>query len=164
MRSSNATAPRRKYMLNNCFLSLGQFEIFNSFFIARAGQKYSFRLKDHFDFVVEKQVLAIGTGTETTFQLNKIYSDNVSPHTRKITKPKPQTLSIWNNTEHIVEHSINYNSGVVILNAPLEIDHQIIASFEFDVPVRFVNDSFEYSFNIDGTISLDKIEMIEVIE
>jgi len=38
------------------------------------------------------------------------------------------------------------------------------ASFEFDVPVRFADDSLEYSFNQDGTISLDEAELIEVLE
>ena len=35
--------------------------------------------------------------------------------------------------------------------------------YEFDVLVRFENDSYQYSFNEDGTISLDNVKLIEVV-
>ena len=51
-RSSDSKIARRRYLLKGCRLSQLQFDAFNSFFIARAGKRFSFRLKDYFDFTV----------------------------------------------------------------------------------------------------------------
>ena len=54
IRNSDTQTPRRRYVLKDCRLSLSQFESFNSFFKARAGMRFAFRLRDHFDYKVEK--------------------------------------------------------------------------------------------------------------
>jgi uncharacterized protein (TIGR02217 family) len=163
-RSSDNQIARRRYILKNCRLSQAQFDAFNSFFMARAGKRFSFRLKDYFDFTVDKQVIAIGDSVETKFQLHKLYPDNFAPYVRNITKPKINSLRLWVNREGIFPQGINFNTGIVQLASALEAGVQLVASFEFDVPVRFVHDNFSYSFNTDGTISLDNAEMIEVLE
>ncbi|RTK92289.1 MAG: TIGR02217 family protein [Rickettsiales bacterium] len=164
IRSSDVIIPRKKYILRNCRLSEGQFELFNSFYIARAGRRYSFLLKDYFDYKVEKQLIAIGDGVTDQFQLSKTYFDSISSHIRNIRKPKLNTILIWIDQEQQSIKELDESLGRVTLDTPPPEHSQIIASFEFNVVVRFNNDSFEYSFNDDGTISLDNIEMIEVIE
>ncbi len=163
-RSSDSQIARRRYFLKECRLSQAQFDAFNSFFIARSGKRFSFRLKDYFDFMVNKQTIATGDDVEKTFQLQKLYQDDFVPYLRKITKPKTDTLKLWIKNEEIFPQEIDLNTGVVTLPKPVPLDVQLVASFEFDVPVRFANDSFEYSFKKDGTISLDKAELIEVLE
>ena len=163
-RSSDSQIARRRYLLKGCRLSQSQFDAFNSFFIARAGKRFSFRLKDYFDFTVDKQIIAIGDDIETKFQLKKLYHDDFAPYLRNITKPKINTLKLWLNNEEIVPQDIGLNDGIVNLGKPLPTGVKLVAIFEFDVPVRFANDNFEYSFNKDGTISLDKAELIEVLE
>lgn len=164
-RSSDSQIARRRYLLKGCRLSQSQFNTFNSFFIARAGKRFSFRLKDYFDFVVEKQIIATGDDVETMFQLQKLYQDDFVPYLRTITKPKINTVKLWkNNNEEIFPQEIDLNTGIVKLSRPVPQGEQLVASFEFDVPVRFANDSFEYSFNQDGTISLNNAELVEVLE
>lgn len=164
IRSSDNIIPRKKYILRNCRLSESQFELFNSFYVARAGRRYSFLLKDYFDYKVEKQLIAVGDGVTDQFQLRKTYFDSISSHVRSIKKPKQDTILIWVDQEQQNIKELDENLGKVTLGAPPPEHSQVIASFEFNVVVRFNNDSFEYSFNDDGTISLDNIEMIEVIE
>ncbi|GAB4164477.1 MAG: DUF2460 domain-containing protein [Rickettsiaceae bacterium] len=164
IRSSDSVVPRRKYTLKGCRLSLAQFEAFNSFFIARAGKRFAFRLKDHFDFSVKKQIIASGSDGETKIQLHKIYPDELQPHARKITKPKGQTIKLWINQTELDLQEVDTCLGVITLPGPLGKGDVLVASFEFDVPVRFANDHFNYSFNTDGTISLDDVDMVEVIE
>ena len=163
-RSSDSQIARRRYLLKGCRLSQSQFDAFNSFFIARAGKRFSFRLKDYFDFTVDKQIIAIGDDIETKFQLKKLYHDDFAPYLRNITKPKINTLKLWLNNEEIIPQDIGSDTGIVQLSKAVPTATSLAASFEFDVPVRFANDSFEYSFNQDGTISLDKAELIEVLE
>jgi uncharacterized protein (TIGR02217 family) len=83
---------------------------------------------------------------------------------RNITKPKINTLKLWLNNEEIVPQHIDPYTGIIQLPKAIPTYGELVASFEFDVPVRFVNDNLEYSFNQDGTISLDKAELIEVLE
>lgn len=163
-RNSDTHFPRRRYTLKDCRLSLDQFELFNSFFKARAGRRFAFRLKDHFDYKVTKQVVAMGDGSTKSFQLKKIYKDKVSPYARVITRPIIKTIKIWCNDTLIQPESIDKNTGIICLNKAIQKDSKLIASFEFDVPVRFMHDSFQYSFNRDGTILLDNAELIEVLE
>ena len=163
-RSSDSKIARRRYLLKGCRLSQLQFDAFNSFFIARAGKRFSFRLKDYFDFTVDKQVIATGNDIETKFQLKKLYHDDFTPYLRNITKPKINTLKLWQNNEEIVPQHIDPYTGIIQFPKAIPTYVELVASFEFDVPVRFANDNFEYSFNQDGTISLDKAELIEVLE
>lgn len=164
-RSSDYVNPRRKYMLKGCRLSPSQFDSFNSFFIARGGRRYSFLLKDYFDYSVEKQLIATGSGkNQVEFQLNKIYPDEISSYTRAIRNIKENSFKCWIGDNEATPQNIDLKAGKVTLERALAENEELIASFEFNVQVRFVNDNFEYEFNDDGTISLNNIEMIEVIE
>lgn len=163
-RSSDNVLPRRKYELRQCIVSINQFELFNRFFIARAGKRFGFRLKDHFDFTIVRQSIAKGDGCLAQFQLKKIYYDEYISHTRIITKPRRSNLKFWIGPDEIEAQEIDLNTGIITLSHPLPQDQELIASCEFDVPVRFVHDNFTYNFNPDGSVSLENIEMIEVLE
>ena len=161
LRNSDNDEPKRRYCLKNCMLSIGQFESFYSFFKARAGRCFSFRMRDHLDYKVEKQVIATGDGSRKEFQLQKIYNDLISPYIRTITKPIASTVKLWKRQDEPIEpESIDANTGKVSLTHSLANDEPLSASFEFDVVVRFVNDDFQYSSNQDNTITLNNVESI----
>ncbi|MDC0865196.1 DUF2460 domain-containing protein, partial [Rickettsiaceae bacterium] len=63
LRSSDSDIPKRHYILKECILSISQFESFYSFFKARSGRCFSFRMRDHFDYKVKKQVIAVGNNS-----------------------------------------------------------------------------------------------------
>lgn len=163
IRNSNSMLPKRSYILKDCRLSKKQFEAFNNFFYARMGKKFSFRLKDYCDFKVEKQLIDKGDGVVKEFQLVKLYSDPVAPYIRKITKPTSESIHLYLGEEPIVPESIDLELGCVSLTDPVPEESELYASFEFDISVRFERDSYQYSFNSDGTISLDDVKLIEVI-
>lgn len=163
VRNSNSLIPKRSYLLKDCRLSRNQFEEFNSFFYARCGRRFAFRLKDYCDFKVKKQQIGKGDGITTDFQLIKIYQDSVAPYIRKITKPVDKTLTIYTGENTIIPKFIDLKTGLIGLTDVLEEGIELFASFEFDVPVRFEKDSFHYSFNEDGTISLDDVRLVEVL-
>lgn len=142
VRNSDSQMPKRRYNLKNCFLSANQFEAFNSFFQARAGKRFSFRLRDHFDYKVEKQIIATSDGVNNEFQLQKIYADAVSPYRRIITKPVLDSVKILVDNDLQEGAFIEANSGKVRLQQIVKKNIDISASFIFDVPVRFAADSF----------------------
>ena len=163
VRNSSSLLPKRSYLLQNCHLSKAQFEVFNDFFYARNGKRFAFRLKDYCDSKVEKQLIGTGNGVLTEFQLIKIYKDSIAPYTRKIINPTAETIQVYLGEELVVLEAINLKTGCVTLPEAVEDEVEVFASFEFDVSVRFENDSYQYSFNEDGTISLDNVKLIEVV-
>jgi uncharacterized protein (TIGR02217 family) len=163
VRSLDSALPRRSYSLKDCRLSKAQFEVFNSFFYARRGRRFSFRLKDYCDYKVKDQQIVIIDAKSHQFQLTKIYPDLIAPFTRKIIKPVSKTIKISGVKD--IKSKISWsllNEGVVKISTSLVKDTKLLLSYEFDVLVRFDKDSFQYSFNEDGTISLDDVKLIEV--
>lgn len=163
VRNAISLRPKRTYQLKDCRLSRTQFDIFNSFFYARCGKRYAFRLKDHFDYKVKKQLIGKGDGAIKEFQLVKIYQDSKAPYIREITKPLDKSVSVFTDEDKIVPEEINLKTGKIRLSEALPENTELFVNFEFDVPVRFDKDSFQYSFNQDGTISLDDVRLVEVL-
>lgn len=164
MRNSDTQKPKRRYSLQNCCLSLQQFEAFYSFFQARAGQRFSFRLRDHFDYKVERQIIGVGDGVNTEFQLCKTYDDELLAYVRTITKPVRGSVSLWHIDQELEVESMDENSGKVSLSEPPGEGVEVSASFVFDVPVRFAADAIRYSLGADGSIIVEDVELIEVYE
>jgi uncharacterized protein (TIGR02217 family) len=163
-RNMDTQIPRRRYRLENCALSKKEFELFYSFFQARGGQRFSFRMRDHFDCKTDKHAIGVGDGENTEFQLYKIYEDDIAPYQRLITKPVVDSVEVWHVDQMLAAESIDENSGIVTLQEAPDEGVEICASFEFDVPVRFATDFIKYSLRPDGSIGLDDVELIEVYE
>ena len=66
--------------------------------------------------------------------------------------------------DKLIQANIEYNTGVIGLAVPLNKYELLTADFQFDVPVRFLEDFFDYSYRTDGSIALTNIELIEVVE
>lgn len=147
----------QEYMISDCRLSLEQFEEFNSFFRARHGQQYSFRMRDYADSILKNEIIAIGDGIEKSFEVYKYYQDKISPYKRRITKLSPEFTSIN------LRGDVDYNNGIITLESPLNLGENLIMNSLFDVPVRFLNDSFRYNFNLDGSVTINDLKLIEVI-
>lgn len=163
VRNANSLVPTRNYSLKNCHLSKTQFESFYNFFYARCGQRFAFRLRDSADFRARDQIIGKGDGSLVEFQLVKIYPDPISPYIREINKPRAESIKIYQGENFFEIETLDLETGKVKLTAPPANDQELYASFDFDVMVRFNKDSFQYSFNNDGTISLDDVNLVEVV-
>jgi uncharacterized protein (TIGR02217 family) len=163
IRSSDRNEVIHKYKIKEARLSLEQFEAFNSFFKARGGRRFSFRFKDRADYAASKVIIGKGDGQSKDFQLYKIYQDSMRPFVRRITKPVNEKVNIYISSRRALV-SVNHTSGIVTFANPPEQGVDIIADFEFDVPVRFSLDNFGYQFKNDGSIELSDFELIEVSE
>ncbi len=137
---------------------------FIAFFKQGAGQRFSFRLRDHFDYKVERQTIGVADGVNTEFQLYKTYDDTVSSYVRTITKPVRGSVSLWHIDQELEIESVDENSGKIRLSEAPGEGVAICASFLFDVPVRFAADAIRYSLGVDGSIMVEDVELIEVHE
>jgi uncharacterized protein (TIGR02217 family) len=128
-----------------------------AFFEARRGPLYGFRWKDWSDYksgLPSKPVSALdteigrGDGVRTVFQLQKVYLSGPASYARPITKPVAGTVQIAVAGLPKVEgteFTVDATTGLVSFVFPPDINAQITAGFEFDVPVRFATDAIQVS-------------------
>lgn len=140
---------RRRYDAGVAMRSLDDVEELIAFFEARHGQLYGFRWKDWSDFrsvpssldiSFADQVIGNGDGASTQFQLTKVYRSGEQTYARPIRKPVLGTVRIgWGDAEktETVDYTIDYTTGLVTFSSPPPEEAEIVAGYEFDVPVRF---------------------------
>lgn len=143
-----------------------------SFFRARAGRAYGFRFKDWTDYksslpentlVATDQNLGTGDGSNTSFSLAKTYNSGAINHVRKITKPVSGSIVIA--LDGMVQSSGwqgDVNTGVVSFDVAPAVGVTVSAGFEFDVPVRFVEDSIMVTLETFHAGDIPAIPLIEV--
>jgi uncharacterized protein (TIGR02217 family) len=135
---------------------------------ARQGPAYPFRFKDWSDFEGVDMAIGTGDGVDATFQLVKTYDDGVIQVTRIIQLPVSGTVEISVagavKTE-VTHYTINYSTGIVTFtggNIPAAAQ-AVTASFEFDVPVRFAEDTLKVSMTMDDFGDIPSIPLVEVL-
>jgi uncharacterized protein (TIGR02217 family) len=153
----------QKYIIKNCLLSSEQFQEFSAFFRGRYGRKFSFRMRDFTDYQTLRAEKLLPIGNGNSYQLIKTYDDVLNPTRRIITKPIISTIKVASNDASIDEFTVDSLTGIITMDQSIENQDSLKAKFEFDVEVRFDNDSYEYSYRSDGAIMLSDIELIEVI-
>lgn len=147
------------------------YDILN-FFEARQGPLYSFRFRDSLDYksspftqdpTALDQIIGVGDGTQTTFQLQKTYGDTAGATSRHITKPLADTVRVAINGSATLEFTLDELTGVVEFNSPPPNGSELTAGFEFDVPVRFDTPQLDISLDAFGAGEIPSISLIEVL-
>lgn len=148
---------RRRYDAGLGMRSLDDIETLIAFFEARRGQMYGFRWKDWSDFkssgasaepAFGDQVIAIADGVTEVFQLVKTYRSGAFTYARPITKPVAGTVRVGIEQDEMAEaidYTLDVTTGLVTFVHPPAPGQEIVAGFEFDVPVRFDTDRIQTS-------------------
>lgn len=164
---------RRRYDAGIGMRSLDDLEMLIAFFEARAGQLHGFRWKDWTDYkscvasqgcLATDQVIGVGDGTTTAFQLAKNYRSGTATYRRPVAKPVAGTVLVALSGDQRAEgthYSFDVGSGVVTFDVAPAEGAEITAGFEFDVPVRFDTDRIEASV---ASFSAGEIPSVPIIE
>jgi len=152
----------QKYKVINCILNQEQFDEFNSFFRNRYGARYCFRLKDFSDYKVHKQLIAKYPNAMRSFNFVKYYNNHNSVYTRPILRPIIHSLKVYINDEPII-FDVDPESLAITISRALAYNEELFISFEFDVNVRFYSDYFSYHLREDGSIAIERLDLIEVL-
>lgn len=165
---------RRRYDAGVGMRSLDDIDALVSFFEARRGQLFGFRWKDWSDYKscrpnaeigFEDQIIGVGNGETTQFQLTKAYSSGDETYTRPITKPVFSTVRVGianNEQRETIHYDVDLATGIVtIFDAP-EDGAEITAGFEFDVPVRFDADAIQTSVASFRAGDVPRVPIVEV--
>jgi uncharacterized protein (TIGR02217 family) len=144
----------QKYILKDCRLSMGEFDIFNSFFRNRSGSLYSFLMKDFSDYKLENQILSNYDEELGAYLVEKSYKDGILNSRRRIFFIEKTSFS--SNIEPI---KLDFDNGLFYTNNRPE---EIQINCHFYVRVRFMSDKLDYSFKDDNSILVTNLELIEV--
>lgn len=114
-----------------------------SFFHVVKGMAYSFRFYVESDHEAEDSVIGEGNGSETAFQLIKVYTEGAYTGARKITKPITGTVTATIDSVPEVAFTVDTSSGVITFDTPPADNAIIQASFQYDLEMRFNADSID---------------------
>lgn len=165
---------RRRYEAGAGLRTMDDIATLISFFEARRGRMYGFRWKDWADFKscmpsqkpsAIDQIIGIGDGTKTVFELKKTYRSGNESYTRRITKPVAGTILVAVANDPKIEgqeFKVDCENGRVIFEIPPDIGVSITAGYEFDVPVRFDTDAIQASMETFSAGAVPNIHVVEV--
>jgi uncharacterized protein (TIGR02217 family) len=154
--------------------SIDDVQALTAFFEARFGQRYGFRWKDWADFkscrssitvAFDDQVLGLGDGVQTDFQLIKTYESGGQSYFRPITKPVQGTVRVGvaqDELQETIDYEIDMSTGVVRFDSAPGRDLVVSAGYEFDVPVRFDTDRILVSVASFQAGQVPNVPVIEV--
>lgn len=162
-RNRNWSAARARYNVAYGVRTQAQLDALIAFFRARRGRADGFRFKDWTDYQASTQLLGIGNGSATQFQLVKNYTSGAITDQRIISKPVSGTISIYKaGVLQTSDISVSTTTGLVTFSTAPASGVSITASYEFDVPVRFDTDRLSASLDSYGLGSVNEIPLVEV--
>jgi uncharacterized protein (TIGR02217 family) len=175
-RNSRWRDARRSYDAGSGIRSLADLYDVLAFFEARGGELYGFRFRDPVDFSSARpgaamtpldQVIGLGDGVTTSFQLVKTYGDADGRSVRDIAKPVDGSVVVAVDGRRQSEASCVCDpvTGLVTFNpsAVPTAGLAITAGFEFDVPVRFATDRIDVSLSAFNAGRIPSIPLTEII-
>ena len=143
-----------------------------AFFRARRGAARGFRLSDPFDFSSNgmtggpgplDQLIAVGDGLASTFQLAKSYGEGPEPQVRPITRPRAETVRVSVAGIETSDFALDPGGRLVLATAPAP-DAEVRAGFLFDVPVRFAEDRLDVTGAAFAAGEAPSVPLIEIRE
>ncbi|SNR58790.1 TIGR02217 family protein [Paracoccus sediminis] len=165
---------RRRYDAGMGLRSLDDLSALVAFFEARAGQLHGFRWKDWSDYksclpsratAFDDQVIAIGDGVATAFQLVKTYSSGPGSYGRPINKVVRDTVRAGVGGNEVfpgIHFAADHTSGMITFAEAPEPGAVVTAGYEFDVAVRFDTDRIAVSVSSFQAGEMPSIPVIEV--
>ncbi len=160
-RNSNWADSRRMYNAGYGVKTLDDLYEVMEFYEERRGRLYGFRWKDRLDHKSCKpsltpastdQVIGTGDGVLISFQLIKTYGGAFSAWQRDIQKPVTGSVRLAVDgveQTHLADFTVDANTGVIsfVSGSVPALGALVTAGFEFDVPVRFDEDTLEVNLD-----------------
>jgi len=167
-RNSRWARSRRRYNAGYGIKTRAEMQAVLAFFEERRGRFHSFLWRDGLDHasgpgLPTDQVLGMGDGVRTAFQLVKRYGAAFDPYVRAITKPVVASVRVALDEVETGGFAVDGLTGVVTLDVPPEAGVAVTAGFEFDVPVRFDIDRLDIELTSFDAAQVPAIPLIEVL-
>ena len=128
--------PKGRYSIDYNAVTPNEYIAIRDAWVVANGAHRAFRFKDWSDFIVKDQFIGFGSGETQEIQLFKRYSFGNYYKDRLIYLPILETLEM--KVDDAIIPFAFLDKGKIEIN--VASGKEIKASFEFDVPVRFVED------------------------
>ncbi len=173
-RNTPWAASRRRYDAGTGLRALDDLEALVAFFEARHGMLHGFRWKDWGDYrsapaakpiTALDQLLGHGDGETRAFALGKTYASGAQSYTRAILKPVAGSVLAAVGQEVLTlgeDYTVDASTGILTFRRAPETGAEVLAGFEFDVPVRFDTDLIQTSVASFRAGEVPKVPVIEV--
>jgi uncharacterized protein (TIGR02217 family) len=162
-RNINWSIARGRWDVSSGLKTKADMETLQAFFHARFGKAYGFRFKNWMDYQAMGQNLGIGNGSQTAFQLKKVYESGGYEYIRTIKKPVSGTVKIYKDS--LIQSSgvtVDHITGLITFDSAPASSVIVTADFEFDVPVRFDTDNLSVRLDRGNIFVWDAIPLIEI--
>jgi uncharacterized protein (TIGR02217 family) len=153
---------RHKFNISPAIRDQSDLSILLTFFKIHKGKAVGFRFKDWADYKVSNELIAIGDGMTSTFQIKKTYKFGSSIDERIITKIVDGSVKLRVGSVNIHNFDVDNNNGVLKLHSPLEDGQPLYLDCEFDIPVRFDQDEVFINPEVSNKGSCD-IYVVEIL-
>jgi uncharacterized protein (TIGR02217 family) len=176
-RNINWSKVRASYEAVHGVKSSEDMEEILAFFYARMGRAYSFRFKDWADYNTGLQLIGLGDGEKTKFQITKSYNSGGYQYFRDITKivyqdDDGEPLNTLENVtvgetpqEMDTDFTLDPNTGIITFAVPPAEGVAVrIENAEFDVHVRFDTDHLNAVHDFWETQTWPSIPLVEIKE
>ncbi len=163
-RNSNWSQARARYNVAHGIKTQAQLDALIGFFRARKGRADGFRFKDWTDYQARGQVLGVGDGLSTSFQLIKTYDSGGATEARIISKPVAGSLVVYYDevAQSSALYTLDASTGVITFASAPGEEVEVSADFDFDVPVRFDTDRLSATLDDHGVYSWHDIPLVEI--
>jgi uncharacterized protein (TIGR02217 family) len=177
---------RRKFDVAEAIKSYAELSQLIQFYKARLGCANGFLFKDWSDYATTSdgilhaefptvithtdQVIGVGDGARTQFQLTKTYADIGGSHTRTITRPKSGTVLVGVDGANLATGwTLNYSTGVLNLATAPAAGKVVTWGGQFYVPVRFGDElDGQLPVSLDdynsGSVRIPLVELQDEVE
>jgi len=154
---------RSEYDVSHGIKTRAEMEELRAFFYARNGRAHGFRYKDWGDFIAANQVIGIGNGVQTQFQMIKTYISGSQSYGRPLSKLVTGTLTGVTVNGSPATHTVNVDTGIITFSSAPGNTHVVAVNYvEFDVPVRFDTDHLDAEHDFWETQSWPNIPLVEL--
>lgn len=176
-RNARQAHSRRSYDAGTGLRSIDDVHDVIAFFEARRGSLHGFRFRDPFDWKScwptaepdpADQLLGIGDGTTTSFQLAKTYGEGEDAYVRPIAKPVTEAVRVAVAGIEVPAgdgFTVDATTGLVSFlpgHVPAA-GEAVTAGFAFDVPVRFDSERLSVSLASFRAGQIASIPILEVL-
>lgn len=171
-RNSHWTDARLRYDVGPGIRSEAELGVLLDFFRARRGAARGFLLSDPVDFssngltgtpTMLDQLIGVGDGLISVFWLSKNYGNTADPQSRRITRPRTETVVISIDGVEASNWTLE-DGGRIILDAAPAAGAEVRAGFLFDVPVRFAEDRLDINCATFAAGEAPSVPLIELRE
>ena len=157
----NITTSMKVYSLFSAIKRADQIALLEDFFHITQGRMYSFKMHDATDYKIEN--MPAKKIDSKTVQIQKVVQFDSISKEQNITKPKPDTIRVFQNGALLVSgYQVNFQTGEISFLEDISTSI-ITVSCEFFQHLRFNIEAVVFSMRGSGSFEVNNVEMIEVL-